>query len=107
MTVRYDLNGQNVPPEALEMVLQKAQEDPRLSGFRPQKTQRLELRQLGTTALAFQGRTSKGTNLEVRVGVESGEVTVVPLVDKSAGDSGDSADGKGAGKKSSRGKKTR
>jgi hypothetical protein len=103
--VRHDLNPQNVPQQALEMVMQQAQDDPRLAGFRPQKAQRLELRQAGTTALAFQGKTTKGAGVEVRIGMESGELTVVPPA-ASAGDDA-AADGKSAGKKTTRTKKSR
>jgi hypothetical protein len=103
MVVRYDLGGQQMPAEALAAILQKTQEDPRLDGFRAQKTQRLELRQLGAVALAVQGKNGKGQGYEVRVGMESGDVTVVPMVDKPAtAEAGTTADGKTAPKKSRR-----
>jgi hypothetical protein len=110
MVVRYDLTGQDVPQQAMEMVAQKTQEDPRLSGFRPQKTQRIELRGLGTTAFAFLGKTAKGMNYELRIGIESGEMTVIPVAaDKTPpGDGDTTADSKAnPGKKSSRGTKSR
>ncbi len=104
MVVRYDLAGQQMPPEALAAIVEKSQDDPRLSGFRAQKSQRLELRQLGTTAFAVQGKNAKGAGYEVRVGVESGDVSVVPVADKPEADA--TADGKTAPAKKSRGKKS-
>ncbi|HEY2156609.1 MAG TPA: hypothetical protein VGH33_13340, partial [Isosphaeraceae bacterium] len=106
--VRYDLGGQQMPPEALAAILQKTQDDQRLAGFRAQKTQRLELRQLGATAFAVQGKNNKGMNYEVRVGIESGDVTVVTLAaDKpSTAESDTAANGKTAPGKKTRMKKS-
>lgn len=106
MTVRYDLGNQEVPPVALAAVLQKSQDDQRLSGFRPEKTQKLELRGMGSEALAFTGKNAKGAAYEVRVFVETGDVTIVPVVDKPAGGDASTDDAKGkTGKKTGRTKK--
>lgn len=110
--VRYELSGQEVPPQALAAVLEKTQQDMRLAGFRPEKTQRIELRALGSAAIAFTGKNAKGAAYEVRVGADSGEVTVIPAPDTAATGKGDDADASGdakgkTGKKSTRGKKSR
>ncbi len=103
MVVRYDLGGQQMPPEALAAILEKTQDDPRLAGFRAQKTQRLELRQLGVNALAVQGKNGKGQGYEVRVAMDSGDVTVVPVADRpaAAADGNATADAKTAPAKKS------
>jgi hypothetical protein len=108
LVVRYDLGGQQMPPEALAAIIQKTQDDPRLAGFRAQKTQRLELRQLGVNALAVQGKNAKGATYEVRVGIESGDVTVVPVAAEkpSTADADAGADGKTAPGKKTRMKKS-
>ncbi len=108
MVVRYDLGGQQMPPEALAMILQKTQDDQRLAGFRAQKTQRLELRQLGTTAFAVQGKNGRGANFEVRVGIESGDITVVPVAADKPGtaEADTAADSKTAPAKKTRVKKS-
>ncbi len=109
MTVRYDLGNQEVPPAALAAVLQKSQDDQRLSGFRPEKVQKLELRALGSEAFVFVGKNAKGSAFEVRVGAENGEVSILPVVAKAGAGDADSADeAKGkTGKKSTRTKKGR
>lgn len=113
VTVRYDLGNQEIPPQATALAVGKAQEDPQLSGFRPEKTQRLELRQLpggGAVAFVFLGKNAKGQPYEVRVFAETGDVTVLPALAKDLGgdaSADDAADGKGkTGKKTTR-KKTR
>ena len=112
VSVRYDLGNQEVPQPATEAAAQKAEEDPRLAGFRPQKTQRLELRQLpggGAVAFAFLGKNARGQAYEVRVFAETGDVSVVPITDKElTGASADStADAKGKNAKKSTRKKSR
>jgi hypothetical protein len=108
-TIRYDLMGQEVPPQALAMAMQRAEEDQRLSGFRPAKMQRLELRQLGSVAFAFTGKTTAGKSYEVRVLADGSDVAVVPVVeDKAAAADGTTADSKKTtGKKTTRTKKPR
>jgi hypothetical protein len=107
-TVRYDLMGQEVPPQALAMAVQKAEEDQRLNGFRPVKTQRLELRQLGTVAFAFTGKNAAGMSYEVRVLADGSDVSVVPVVEDKAAADASTADGKKTtGKKTTRTKKSR
>lgn len=113
VSVKYDLGSQEVPAQATALVLGKAQEDAMLAGFRPEKTQRIELRQLpggGAVAFAFLGKNAKGQAYEVRVFAETGDVSISPIAAKDiSGDASadDGADGKGkTGKKATR-KKTR
>jgi hypothetical protein len=102
--VRYDLGGQEVPPAALAAVMQKTQDDQRLSGFRPEKTQKIELRALNSEAFAFTGKNAKGQAYEVRVFAETGDVSIIPVAEKAGDASADEAKGK-TGKKSGKSKK--
>jgi hypothetical protein len=113
VTVKYDLSAREMPGEAVDLLQQKMELESSLVGFRPQKYQRLELRQLpggGALVYAFLGKNTKGDAYEVRVFADGSDVTIVPASAKDLSaapkdEPADAAKAKTAAKKTGRAKR--
>jgi hypothetical protein len=110
VTARYSLTSGEVPEEATGMLQQKIQQDERLTGFRPSKYQRLELRQFpggGALVFVFLGKNAKNSAYEVRVFADGSDIGILAANDKDlAPDTDNTAAPTGAPKAKTRGKKT-
>ncbi|HEV3166582.1 MAG TPA: hypothetical protein VGZ22_21335 [Isosphaeraceae bacterium] len=90
-SMRMDVSAQDIPQAAVLALQNQMQQNPALAGFKPQKYQQLELRQLqgGGAVYALLGKNLKGDALEVRIGPDPSMVNVMPAQPKDLGEAKD------------------